>query len=72
MGAMSTYKWGYNPLTKWDEPPSREYGNRPEGHRLPRLPKLWFAKVENATKTWRLVGASFSVVFAPDFVAEHG
>ena len=19
---MSTYNWGYNPLTKWDEPPS--------------------------------------------------
>ena len=21
---MSTYNWGYNPLTKWDEPPSKE------------------------------------------------
>ena len=33
VGAMSTYNWGYNPLTKWDEPPST-------------LP--WFPKVNNS------------------------
>ena len=44
-GAMSTYNQGYNPLTKWDEPPSRY----PLKKNVPLVRSLFLCQ----TKTWQ-------------------
>ena len=58
-GAMSTYNWGYNPLTKWDEPPSTDYR------------KNAFDKGSLEIDSWVLGLSTWSVALGQERCAKH-